>query len=81
MFPKLVDRKRRGQVAVGIDLGEQFVGLLLDGRNSVGARNPAHGWMLLVDDGEQSVRELGGVAACLPLMASHAGRVWAVRSA
>jgi hypothetical protein len=37
----LVDRERRREGAVGIDLREEFVGLLLDGRDRVGACNPA----------------------------------------
>ena len=41
MVPELVDGERRRQAAVGIDLGEQLVCLLLDRRDRVGARDPA----------------------------------------
>src|SRR3954451_13814767 len=68
MTPELVDPERRGQIAVGIDLCEQILGLLLDCCERVRARNPAQGWTLLVDDGDESLRELRRVAA---LLAAH----------
>ncbi len=80
MFPGLVDCERRRQVAVGVDLGEQLICLLLDRRDRIGARDPAQR-RVVVDEGDESVRELRGSPPCLPLIASHAGRVWAVRSA
>src|SRR6266498_378762 len=64
----LIERERRRQLAVDIDLREQVVGFLLDGLDSVGAGNPAQRRLLLVDDGDQSLRELRGVAA---LLAAH----------
>src|SRR6266545_908835 len=64
----LVECERRRQAAVGIDLREQVVGLLLDGLDRVRARNPAQRRLLLVDDGHKSLRELRGVAA---LLAAH----------
>ena len=64
----LVDRERRRQVAVGIDLREQLLGLLLDGCDGVGAGNPAQRRLLLVDDGDQGLRELGGIVG---LLAAH----------
>jgi hypothetical protein len=36
----LVERERRRQVAVRIDLREQLLGLLLEGSDRVGASNP-----------------------------------------
>ena len=77
----LVDGERRREVAVGIDLREKVVGLLLDGLDRVGSCNPAQRRLLLVNDGDQSFGELRGVAPCLPLIAFQAGRVAAVRSA
>src|SRR5438105_4970548 len=65
---ELVDRERRRQVTVGVDLIEQLVGLPLDGLDRVGARNPAQRRLLLVDEGDQSLREFRGVAA---LLATH----------
>src|SRR5881398_2616287 len=64
----LVERERRRQAAVGIDLREQVVGLLLNGLDRFRARNPAQRRLLLVDDGHKSLRELRGVAA---LLAAH----------
>jgi uncharacterized protein YndB with AHSA1/START domain len=49
---ELVDRERRREVAIGIDLREEFVGLLLDSRDRVGACNPAQRGLLLSDDGD-----------------------------
>jgi hypothetical protein len=42
MSPELLDRERGRQGAVGIDLGKQFVGLLLDGCDRVRA---CTGWV------------------------------------
>ena len=64
----LVERERRRQVAVGIDLREQLVGLLLDGCNCISACNPMQGRLLLVDDGHEGLRELGGIVC---LFAAH----------
>jgi hypothetical protein len=41
-------------------------GLLLDGSDRVGAGNPAQRRLLLVDDGYQSLRQLGRVVGLLP---------------
>jgi hypothetical protein len=50
---------------VRIDLREQVVGFLPDRLDRVGAGNPAQRRLLLVDDGDQSLCELRGVAALL----------------
>src|SRR3954453_13513402 len=64
----LVERERRRKVAVGINLREQLVGLLLDGLDRVGASNPAQRWPFLVDDRDPSLGELRGITA---LLAAH----------
>src|SRR5438093_10013933 len=64
----VVEPERRRQAAVGIDLREQVVGLLLDGLDRVRAGNPAQRRLLLADDGDKSLRELHGIAA---LLAAH----------
>jgi hypothetical protein len=61
----LVDGERRRQVAVRIDLCEQFVRLLLDGGDRVGARSPAQRRRLLVSDRDKSLRELRGIVGLL----------------
>ena len=65
MSPELVDRQRRGQLAVGVDLRKQVLGLRLDGLDRVSACNPPQRWLLLVEDGDQSLRELRRIAALL----------------
>jgi hypothetical protein len=48
----------------------------VDRADGVGAGDPAQRRMLLVDDFEQSLGELGGIVICLLLIDSQAGRVW-----
>jgi len=76
-----LDGERRGEVAVGIDLREQLIGFLLDGSNRVSACNPAQrgcSWSTTVSS---ALASFAGSLVCLPLIASQAGRVCAVRSA
>jgi hypothetical protein len=79
MSPELVDRERRRQVAVGIDLGEQFAGLLLDGRDRIRACNQRSGGCSWSTTVTSAFASFAGSPPCLPLIASQAGRVWAVR--
>ena len=60
----LVYGERPRQVAVGVDLREQLLCLLLDGLDR--ARNPAQRRPLLVDDRGQSLASLAGSPPCLP---------------
>src|SRR5689334_13937666 len=60
--------QRRGQVTVGVGLGEQLVGLLLEGGDGVGAGRPAQRRLVGVGKPDQRAGELGGVAA---LLAAH----------
>jgi len=49
---ELVDGKRRRQVAIGVDLREEFVGFLLNDCDRVCPGNPAQRWRLLIEDGD-----------------------------
>ena len=64
--PPLLDvvvGERRGQLPVGVGLGEQVPGLLLEGRDGVGAGGPAQRRFGLARQLHQRLGELGGVAA------------------
>ena len=65
----LVERERRRQLAVGVDLLLAFGELVLGLRERVGAGDEPERRLLLVGDGQQRLGELGGVAA---LLAVHA---------
>src|SRR3990170_4205865 len=65
----LVERQRRRQLAVGVDLLLAFGELLLGLRERVGAGDEPERRLLLVGGGQQRLGELGGVAA---LLAVHA---------
>src|SRR5437870_12944079 len=51
-----------GQLAVGVDLGEEVFGLLLDGRHGVGSGDPAPRGVLLLGHRQESGGEPRGVA-------------------
>src|SRR5687768_1474322 len=69
----VVVRQRAGQVAVGVGLGEQKVGLLLESGDGVGAGGPAQRRLVGVGELDEGVGELGGVAALLAVHALPAG--------
>src|SRR3954463_14469411 len=64
-----VERERRRQLAVGVDLLLAFGELLLGLRERVGAGDEAERRLLFVGDDQERPGELGGVAA---LLAVHA---------
>src|SRR5215212_3462745 len=66
---RLLNSKRSGQLTVGVGLGQQVVGLLLDGGDRVGAGREAQRRLLLTREPDQRLGELGGVAS---LLAVHA---------
>src|SRR3954452_18469568 len=57
--------QRRRQLPVGVGLGEQGVGLLLDRADGVGAGGPPWRWLLGAGELHQGRGELGGVPALL----------------
>src|SRR3954468_9451898 len=60
---RLVVREGRGERAMRVGLGEQFVGLLLERLDSVGTGGPAQRGLGLARELDQSLGELGRVAA------------------
>jgi hypothetical protein len=68
------------QLAVGVGLGEQGLGFLLDGLDGVGAGGPAQRWLVLVGELDQRTGELGGSPPCLPFIPFQAVTVCSVRS-
>ena len=66
---------------MGLDLREQVLGLPLDGLDRVSASDEPQRRGMLIGDRHQSLASFAGSPPCLPLIASQAGRVWAVRSA
>src|SRR4051794_24075912 len=65
----LVERQRRGEVAIGVDLLLAFGELLLGLRDRIGAGDEPERRLCLVRDGQERVGELGRVAN---LVAVHA---------
>src|SRR5512132_2990021 len=54
-----------GQLAVGVGLGQEVFGLLLDSGDGVGAGHPAQRRLVLACELDQGVGELGGVTSLL----------------
>jgi hypothetical protein len=73
--------ERRGQVTVGVDLGQEVLGLLLDGLDGVGAGDPAQRRLVPARELDQGVGELGGSLPCCPFMLFQTATVCSVRSA
>src|SRR3954471_18929961 len=67
--PRRLERQRRGQGAVGVDLAPAFGQLLFGLGDRVGPGEKPERRPLLVGDGQQRLGELDGVAA---LLAVHA---------
>src|SRR5205807_1704834 len=65
---RIVVRERRRQFPVGVGLGEQVVGFLLNGRDGVGSCCPAKRRFVLARELNQRLGELSGVAG---LRAAH----------
>ena len=66
-----------GEFAVGVDLGEEIMRLLFEGR--VGAGREPQPRLAETGELEECVGELGGVAALWPFMAFQASTVAVVR--
>src|SRR5688572_16547578 len=58
---RVVERERRGQVTVSVDLGEQVASFLLNARNGVGSCCPAKRRFVLARELNQRLGEFGGV--------------------
>ena len=69
------------QLAVGVGLGEQVVGLLLDSRDSVGAGHEAQRRLVLSASRTSAAASLAGSPPCRPFMLFQAATVSRVRSA
>jgi hypothetical protein len=68
------------QLAVGVDLGKQGLGLLLGGGDGIGARGPAQRRLVLIGDRDQRLREFCGIPGCWPFIPCQTASVWALRS-
>jgi hypothetical protein len=70
-----------GQLAVGVGLGQEVLGLLLDSFDRVGAGREAQRRLVLACELDQRAGELGGSPACWPFMPFQAAMVCLVRFA
>jgi len=70
-----------GQLAVGVDLREQGLRLVLEGGDRVGTGGEARRRLVLAGELDERGGELRGVAACRPFMLFQPATVCAVRSA
>jgi len=56
-----------GQLAVGVGLGQEVLGLLLDSFDRVGSGREAQRWLILACELDQRAGELGGAVENMPL--------------
>ena len=70
-----------GQLAVGLGLGKQCVGLCLERLHGVGTGCEASRRFLERDERDERVRKLGGVATLLPMLPFQGVTISLVRSA
>ena len=70
-----------GQLAVGVDLGQELLGLRFSSLHGVGAGHEAQRRLVLACELDQRVGELGGSPPCRPVMSFQAAMVCFVRVA